>query len=371
MILSKLQEDFTKRYQGDETQARYFSAPVCLTISGSLGAENGGTALILPISMKVSCVMRKRGDDTINLEESDSTMLISYSQADIPVSAKKIYKGELVKKLYAQYGFTSGVDMLFHHDVNMMSNPFADNSAAGICMINAFCALFGNGSDDMHKVRICESAEKEPSHIGAAHKICALRAEKNMISAINCGDLSYKNYAWSLEPHKLVILRGKNNGGGKRKVNSEIKAAVKILKERNPELRSVENLTAEQISVCARSLTAKQKRLMESVIEEQKRISKCKQALMNNDIQLFCDVINSRESIDGEQRDFLNQILSISGIIAAFITDDNDIVCFTADHSVDSVMSQIYKYMKHDFALLLAECGESVHEYVRPQPEAV
>lgn len=369
MILPKFKEDFIKRYAGDEKTVRYFSAPLSLTLSGSLGAEYGGNVLLLPISMKVTCGIRRRKDSAVNIEYSDSDLQLSSPKASFNM-INTMQEAALGKKFYERCQIKIGADMLFHHDARPLSIPFPDRAATSMCMITALSKTFDLSINDIEQIRLCESIENTPTHLGAVCKLCAVHAEKNAVFAADCKTLSYQNYTWLSEPYRLVILHTKNPPAYSPKIKRDIDTGLRIMKERNPELSDVCNLTLEQVRDSGHRLSGLQKRLLTEMAEEQQRIKSCKKALENNDIPLFCNFLNGRGSVSDSDRELLYKLPEISGIYACFITDDNDIVCFVRDEFVDIAMNEIFQHLQEKRIFLVADTGAGVCEYQQPSAQS-
>lgn len=360
MNLPKFQDDFIKRFGGQPTDVRYFSAPVSVTIAGNISAACGADALFMPLSFKTAIALRKRTDNKIIAEQSTTDLGITLSASD-PGHPANMYEVRLIEKLYEKYQIKTGIDILYHHDIHDVSAAVIDHSASGICTAGAADAIFHLDCGALEQVRVSESAEQHPSHLSAAKKLASLYARKHTITKINTDTFDLQHFTWRLDDYRLIMLSNKKT---KTPADKQLyTAAVDDLRKTYPEVQKADDITAQMLE---HTTDAKLHTFLEALLAEQERIRLCIDALYNNDIQQMCNILNNRPDIHRNTLDFLSGIVSLNGVLHAMITDNDDIICFVQDSLVDSVVNQVYEKLHQDMSFFITETADGFREYPAP-----
>ncbi len=334
---------FLELYGGTEEGIRVFMSPGRVNLIGEHTDYNGGYVFPAALSMRSLCVVRTREDRIINLSATDLDVVVS---ADID----KIEEYKDLKWGNYQLGVASelikdgydicGCDMLYD-DTVPLGGGLSSSAAIQVVTAIALSALADEKAgikrepDMVYMAKIGQRSEHNYVGVkcGIMDQFASAMGKENHAIFLNCKTLDYKLVPIALGDCKIVIANtNKKRSLATSKYNerrSECEAALEILKKSIPEIDCLGDVTVEQFEKYKNTIEDDVvRKRAEHVISEDDRVLKSIDALENNDISKFGQLmIGSHNSlrdlyeVTGIELDTLvEEALKIQGCIGSRMT---------------------------------------------------
>jgi galactokinase len=303
----ELKNKFLQLFGGDPEGIKIFFAPGRVNLIGEHTDYNGGCVFPGALTFGTTMLLRKRGDRSAHfastnfpLGKSVNLDTLVYDKEDDWINYPKAILYHLMKK---GYGF-GGCDVLYHGEI---PNGAGLSSSASIQLVTGFGFMSAEGHP-IDRVELALTAQEAENRFigvncGIMDQFTIAMGKKDHAIMLKCNTLDYEHVPFQAQHYKIVI--GNTN---KRRglVDSEYNArraqceqAVADLRKQFPELRCLAEINSgqlEQYKGLIENETVRKR--AQHVIEENDRVLESVEALRNNDLQRFGQLmIGSHESL--------------------------------------------------------------------------
>lgn len=362
MNLVELRDDFVKRFHGDENDIYFFTAPISVTVIGHISSEYGGRALIIPISVKTTLALQRRGDDNIDIQSTNSNVevcapLYALKNSDF----QDTFKTKLIGKFYNKTNEFNGFNILYNHDIHDKGSV-TDDSATGVCTLFALNSLLHTNIPLKELIHMAEKCQDKPSKKQLAKKINSAFSKKGYISCIDSGREKIDYLPFSFPNHSFVITLTQKNPK-KTKSKQEFEDGLYCLKQINSSISSSCDISYEDYQKHRNVIdNPKSLKLWDTIMEEELMIENCKTAIENNDMNLFCKTLNETKKINKNCQTILDICKSANGVIESFAMCNNNIISIVSNDYIDDLMHSIKKNVSFDITFYVADTENGVTE---------
>ncbi len=246
--------------------------------------------LVLPAAIQLGLTF------SISLSSNDRHFFYSGLYDD---SAHISRDGKLFDKPWARY--FSKVIQLFHTNFNLTSciechfdgdlpigAGLSSSSALACGLIYGINALLDLGLSDIEMVRWASRAENSTGlQGGMMDQFSIIHGQKDHFLLIDCRDMSYSLVQFALEGFELVLIDSRvehslvETGYNDRRLDCE--QGLNTLTKTYIGLKSVRDITIEQLQGSKNGLTEVQEKRLRFVIEENARVRAMQKALLRKD----------------------------------------------------------------------------------------
>ncbi len=392
MEIRELKKKFIEIYGGSEEDIRVFRSPGRVNMIGEHTDYNGGYVFPAAITMSSTVIARPRNDRQIGLAATDLDCRIKASLDELE-KYKDLKWGnyqlgvadELQKAGYKLVG----CDMLFHDTVPLGSGL---SSSAAIEVVTALtlvtlCNEANRIDKEVDMIEMAVLGQKaENNYVGVncgiMDQFASAMGKKDKAIFLDCKDLSYELVPLSIKGHKIVLMNtNKKRSLAESKYNerrSECEAGLESLKNAIPNATCLGDITLEQFEQHKHLIKDEVVRnRVEHVIAENDRVLKSVEALKNDDIQNFGQLMNASHTslkhlyeVSGKELDTLvEEALKIDGVIGARMTGagfGGCAVSIVRDDAVETVIKEVgEKYLKeigYEASFYISEIGDGGRE---------
>ena len=301
---AKLIEKFVSIY-GEGGEIRSFFSPGRVNLIGEHTDYNGGHVFPCALSIGTYMIVRKREDRTIRFYSENFSKLgvIETSLDDLVYSEKAGWtnypKGVMWAIEGRGYKIPTGMDILIYGTI---PNGSGLSSSASLEVLTGLAVrdLFGfEGISMIDLALIGQYSENNFNgcNCGIMDQFAVAMGKKDHAIFLDTSDLSYEYASVKLENAKIVIsCSNKKRGLGDSKYNerrSECETALAEL-QKVVKIDSLGDLTEEQFEQYKDAIKdpVRVKRAKHAVYENQRTI-KAVEALKNNDVALFGELMNA------------------------------------------------------------------------------
>ena len=392
MEIREVIKKFTELYGGDESGIRVFMSPGRVNLIGEHTDYNGGLVFPAALTMRSLCVLRVRDDKTVRLAATDLEGVVT---ADLT----KIDEYKSLKWGNYQLGVASelmkdgydipGCDILYDDTVPIgggLSSSAAIQVVTAVALSTVASEKMGKPSDpDMvYLAKIGQRSEHNYVGVkcGIMDQFASAMGKENHAIFLNCKNLDYKLVPIALDDCKIVIANtNKKRSLATSKYNerrAECEAGLEILKTAIPGIDCLGDVSFAQFEANKGLLTDDVVRArVEHVIAEDDRVLQSVEALENNDIEKFGQLmIASHNSlrdlyeVTGEELDTLvEEALKIEGCIGSRMTGAGFGGCTVSIVKGDSVDDFIEKVgaayeskIGYKASFYVSDIGDGGHE---------
>ena len=359
----KLQQEF-KRVFGREAQGVYF-APGRVNLIGEHTDYNGGHVFPCALTIGTYAAAAKNTDNmlrfySMNFEEKG---VIVADLADLKKEEAHDWanypKGVLKVMRDAGYPVDAGMDIVYFGNI---PNSSGLSSSASVEVLTAYVAreLFGFDVDFVEIAKLSQKAENEfiGVNCGIMDQFASAMGKKDCAIFLNTADLSYEYAPIVLEGAKVVVTNSKvkhslvNSAYNQRR--SECETALAEL-QKVVDIKGLGDLSEEAFEKYKDAIKDEVRvRRAKHAVYENRRTIRAVEALKNNDIKLFGELMNASHvslrddyEVSCEEIDILvDEAWKIPGVIGSRITGGGFGGCTVSivkDEAIDIFKEQVEK----------------------------
>lgn len=357
-VLEKFEEVF-----GDSEGVKVYFAPGRVNMIGEHTDYNGGHVFPCALTIGTYAVARKRNDkklrfysmnfENLGVLESSIEGLKPEKEADWTNYPKGVMWA------FGEKGFSipCGMDLLLNGNI---PNGSGLSSSASVEVVTGFILkdLFGFDVSNVDLALIGQYSENKFNGVncGIMDQFAIAMGKKDHAIFLDTSDLSYEYAPIRLEDAKIVIsCSNKKRGLGDSKYNerrSECETALSELQQVIG-IESLGDLTEEQFETYKSAIKdeVRIRRAKHAVYENQRTI-KAVEALKNNDVRLFGELMNASHvslrddyEVTGEELDTLvEEAWKVDGVIGSRMTGagfGGCTVSIVKENAIDTFIEQV------------------------------
>lgn len=309
MKIQDIKNMFLETYGGDDSELRIFESPGRVNLIGEHVDYCGGCVMPAALTMKTTIIARKRNDDIIRLKATDLDFVI---ETTIPEMAKlkgKIKWGdyqigvalELIKAGYD----ICGCDLLYD-DTVPHGGGLSSSAAIEVSTALVFATFANEKTGNTKKIDMIEMAllsqKAEHNFIGVKcgimDQFASAMGKANHAIYLNCATLEYEHIPLKLDGYKIVLTNTNvKHSLGSSKYNerrSECEEGLMALKNAMPDIKQLADVSPEEFELHKGLITnSTVEKRIEHVVYECDRVKKSAEALKNNEIAKFGELMNA------------------------------------------------------------------------------
>jgi len=306
-----LLQEFYERFGRGEAEARVFFTPGRVNLIGEYTDFNGGHVFPASLSVGTWAVARPREDGVYHFQSTNFELAVQTDVASIVYKKEDDWanypKGvlyELLKLAGNEAASYTGADIMFHGNI---PNGAGLSSSASIEVLAgmALSVLAGYPLDKIELAKLSQRAENKfvGVNCGIMDQFAVAMGKANHAIMLKCDTLDYQYVPLELEGYTIVITNtNKRRGLADSKYNerrSECESGLAILQQSMPDIESLGDVSYEDWQMYKDTIKDEvvQKRV-DHVISENTRVLKATEALQNNNVTLFGELMKqSHESL--------------------------------------------------------------------------
>lgn len=330
MILNDLEKDFIKIFKINENMQRFF-APGRVNLIGEYTDFNGGHVFPCALSFGTYAIARRREDTKVRLFSKNfkDKGIIEFDVNDLEFCKADDWanypKG--VIKIFKDVGFEieNGMEVLFFGNI---PNGAGLSSSASIEMVTSIAlnTLFKLKAEMLEMIKLSQKSENEfiGVNCGIMDQFAIGMGKKNHAILLDTNILEYQYAPLELDGISIIIANtNKRRGLADSKYNerrSECEAALNALKV-ELDISALGDLSEEEFEDKKHLIhdEIQRKRAKHAVYENQRTINACN-ALKNNDIEVFGELMN--ESHISLREDFEVTGVELDALVCAAWNND-------------------------------------------------
>ena len=306
-----LLQEFHERFGRGEAEARVFFTPGRVNLIGEYTDFNGGHVFPASLSVGTWAVARPRKDGIYHFQSTNFELTVQTEAASIVYKKEDDWanypKGvlyELLKLAGDEAARYTGADIMFHGNI---PNGAGLSSSASIEVLTgkALSELAGCPLDKIELAKLSQRAENKfvGVNCGIMDQFAVAMGKANHAIMLKCDTLEYQYVPLELGGYTIVITNtNKRRGLADSKYNerrSECERGLAILQQSMPDIETLGDVSYEDWQKYKDTIEDEvvQKRV-DHVISENTRVLKATEALQNNNVTLFGDLMKqSHESL--------------------------------------------------------------------------
>jgi len=307
--VTDLQQKFIERYGESGADIRVFHAPGRVNLIGEHIDYNGGYVLPAALEFGTTLLIRERTDNALQLASTNMAYEGTLDRAsigqektgewtDYPVGVMVQLQGKGVQ-------VTRGYDFLYHGEI---PNGAGLSSSASLEVLTGYAIQSMEGVLDIDTVELALLSQKAENEFvgvncGIMDQFAVANGAKDHAILLMCDTLEYEKVPFRTGAYKLIIGNTNKRRGlvdsAYNERRSQCEQALAILKEQLPALNYLAQLKPEQFDTLQDQLKdEKVRQRAQHVVEENARVLASVEALQNNDLQTFGQLMNaSHESL--------------------------------------------------------------------------
>lgn len=300
---------FLEVYGGDDSELRIFESPGRVNLIGEHIDYCGGCVMPAALTMKTTIIARKRNDNVIRLKATDLDFVIETTIPEMAELKGKIKWGdyqigvalELIKAGYD----ISGCDLLYD-DTVPHGGGLSSSAAIEVSTALMFATFANEKTGNTKKIDMIEMAllsqKAEHNFIGVKcgimDQFASAMGKANNAIYLNCATLEYEHIPLKLDGYKIVLTNTNvKHSLGSSKYNerrSECEEGLSALKNAMPDIKQLADVSPEEFELHKGLITnSTVEKRIEHVIYECDRVKKSAEALKNNEITKFGELMNA------------------------------------------------------------------------------
>ncbi len=385
MKTEDLKQLFEKTFGKSDEQLRVFFSPGRVNLIGEHTDYNGGYVFPCALDFGTNLVIRKNNSDKLHFA---TTNFSERGEISLNTELKKDdskwfnYPLGVVDQLQKLGLKIEGCDFLYSGDI---PNGAGLSSSASIETLTAYALneIFSLGIDKLDIVKLSQKAENQfvGVNCGIMDQFAVTMGKENHAIFLDCYTLDYELVPLMMKGHKLIISNtNKRRGLADSKYNerrSECESAVEMLKKK-VDIENLSQLDYAQFMELKDAITNEVVfRRAKHVISENKRAKDAVEALKNNDLQKFGELMNqSHDSlrddyeVTGNELDTLvEEARRIDGVLGSRMTGagfGGCTVSLVKDEAVEEFKEKVAANYKKRTGLspdfYIGEVGDGVKE---------
>ncbi|WP_145332648.1 galactokinase [Paenibacillus xylanexedens] len=309
MNVTDLQQKFIEKYGESGADIRVFHAPGRVNLIGEHIDYNGGYVLPAALEFGTTLLIRERTDNELQLASTNMDYEGTLDRAsigqektgewtDYPIGVMVQLQGKGVQ-------VTRGYDFLYHGEI---PNGAGLSSSASLEVLTGYAIQSMEGIADIDTVELALLSQKAENEFvgvncGIMDQFAVANGAKDHAILLMCDTLEYEKVPFRTGAYKLIIGNTNKRRGlvdsAYNERRSQCEQALAILKEQLPALNYLAQLKPEQFDTLQDQIKdEKVRQRAQHVVEENARVLASVEALQNNDLQMFGQLMNaSHESL--------------------------------------------------------------------------
>ncbi|PZT55803.1 galactokinase [Paenibacillus silvae] len=304
MKSTELQQKFIERYGESGADIRVFHAPGRVNLIGEHIDYNGGYVLPAALEFGTTLLIRERTDHKLNLASTNMTYEATLDTAsigqektgewtDYPVGVMVELEGKGVK-------VTKGYDFLYDGEI---PNGAGLSSSASLEVLTGYAVQAMEGISEIDTVELALLSQKAENEFvgvncGIMDQFAVANGAKDHAILLMCDTLEYEKVPFRTGAYKLIIGNTNKRRGlvdsAYNERRSQCEQALAILKEQLPALNYLAQLKPEQfVTLQDQIKDEKVRQRAEHVVQENARVLASVEALRNNDLEAFGQLMNA------------------------------------------------------------------------------
>jgi galactokinase len=287
-----LRQSFSRQFPAHKTPPRIFLAPGRTNIIGEHTDYNDGFVLPAAIDRATWLAIAPRHDHILNIHSEHFNETIQFNLDKSTPAPQKHWSDYVlgIAILLQKSGIAvRGADILIRSDVPLGAGL---SSSASLEVATAF-ALLAHANRELPKLEIaqlCQRAENEfvGAHVGIMDQFVCCFGQSNHAIFLDCRSLAHE--AVPLPPNIRLIMcntmvKHEIASGAYNARRKNCEDAVAILKKVIPDIRSLRDVTPDQLQQHSNLLPDLLYRRARHVVTENARVLAAREALLNNDLE--------------------------------------------------------------------------------------
>lgn len=304
MKATELRQKFIDKYGESGADIRVFHAPGRVNLIGEHIDYNGGYVLPAALEFGTTLLIRERKDTQLQLastnmdyEGSLDTASIGQEKTgewtDYPVGVMVELEDKGVK-------VSKGYDFLYHGEI---PNGAGLSSSASLEVLPGYAIQAMEGVSEIDTVELALLSQKAENEFvgvncGIMDQFAVANGAKDHAILLMCDTLEYEKVPFRTGAYKLIIGNTNKRRGlvdsAYNERRSQCEQALAILKEQLPALNYLAQLKPEQFNTLQDQIKdEKVRQRAEHVVEENARVLASVEALRNNDLEAFGQLMNA------------------------------------------------------------------------------
>lgn len=335
-MMKKIINQFIEKFGETKEEIRVFHAPGRVNLIGEHIDYNGGNVFPCALEFGTYAVVRKRDDNVLRLASLNFELEIQVDMNSIEYEEKHDwgnYPKGVLKMLQNRGHKLYGMDVLLEGNIPNGSG-LSSSASVELVILVAANALNNLGIDQVELAKIGQLSENTFNGVncGIMDQFAVAMGKKDHAILLDCDTLEYTYAPLVLDGYKLIIT----NTNKRRQLNeskynerrSECEASLALL-QKELDVKHLCHITPEQFEDHAHLIEDPVlKKRAKHVITENARSLQAAQALKENDLQGFGDLmvashISLKEDyeVTGVELDTLvDEALKIEGVLGSRMT---------------------------------------------------
>lgn len=279
-------------YNNFGSSCRIFSAPGRINIIGEHTDYNNGFVLPAAIDKKVYLAIAPTDDWVITINSVDYSETVSFNlfASSITLPHWAIYPYGVVQEIKA-LGFTlSGFNAVVCGDIPTGAGLSSSAALESVFAV-ALNTLFKFNLDSMTLAKIGQKAEHNYAKVkcGIMDQFASLHGKIGQVIKLDCRSLDYEYFPLELGDYEFILVdTGVKHSLASSEYNlrrQQCDEGVKALQQINPAIKSLRDITPEDLIPIKEKVNEKVYLCCEYVAEENARVLDTCKALTNNQIE--------------------------------------------------------------------------------------
>ena len=290
MDIETLKRDFRAVYR-EEPQV--FRAPGRVNLIGEHTDYNEGFVMPAAIDFYTAAAIAPRSDTKVNVRSQSFDRAVSFDIADDlrPKHNWSDYVVGVIDQIRRSGERPRGMDILIQGEVPIgagLSSSAAIEVAVGFALLNAEHATI----DRVQLALLCQRAENEfvGMRCGIMDQFISCNGQRDHALMLDCRNLQFKLLPISPGVSLVIcntMVKHEHTGGEYNQRRADCEEGVRILQKSGPGIRSLRDVSVEQLERHREMLPPVIYRRCRHVVTENARVESAAEALQKNDLRAF------------------------------------------------------------------------------------
>lgn len=309
MNAADLQQKFIEKYGESGADIRVFHAPGRVNLIGEHIDYNGGYVLPAALEFGTTLLIRERTDNKLHLASTNMAYEGTLDTGSIGQEKTGEWTDYAVGVMVELQGkgvqVTRGYDFLYHGEI---PNGAGLSSSASLEVLTGYAVQSVEGISAIDTVELALLSQKAENEFvgvncGIMDQFAVANGAKDHAILLMCDTLEYEKVPFRTGAYKLIIGNTNKRRGlvdsAYNERRSQCEQALAVLKEQLPALKYLAQLKPEQFDTLQDQIKdEKVRQRAQHVVEENARVLASVEALRNNDLEAFGQLMNaSHESL--------------------------------------------------------------------------
>ncbi|WP_366293877.1 galactokinase [Paenibacillus sp. AN1007] len=309
MNVTDLQQKFIEKYGESGADIRVFHAPGRVNLIGEHIDYNGGYVLPAALEFGTTLLIRERTDNKLHLASTNMAYEGTLDTGSIGQEKTGEWTDYAVGVMVGLQGkgvqVTRGYDFLYHGEI---PNGAGLSSSASLEVLTGYAVQSMEGISAIDTVELALLSQKVENEFvgvncGIMDQFAVANGAKDHAILLMCDTLEYEKVPFRTGAYKLIIGNTNKRRGlvdsAYNERRSQCEQALAVLKEQLPALKYLAQLKPEQFDTLQDQIKdEKVRQRAQHVVEENARVLASVEALRNNDLEAFGQLMNaSHESL--------------------------------------------------------------------------